>query len=76
VGRLGGGPFPFSRKGETMSKSEKYATLTRALTVALLRLDVGTAVFEPSELAMSQEYSLRCRCQADGSVAVILDQAS
>jgi hypothetical protein len=76
VGRLGGGPFPFFRKGETMSNVEKYAALTRALAASLLRLGVGTAVFDPSEVAISQEYSLRCRCQADGSVAVILDQAS
>jgi|NGEPerStandDraft_6_1074524.scaffolds.fasta_scaffold150377_1 hypothetical protein len=59
-----------------MSNVEKYAALTRALAASLLRLGVGTAVFDPSEVAMSQEYSLRCRCQADGSVAVILDQAS
>jgi hypothetical protein len=59
-----------------MSKAEKYETLTRSLTAALYRLGVGTAVFDRSELALSREYSLRCRRQLDGSVAVILDQAS
>ena len=59
-----------------MSNVEKYETLTRSLTAALFRLGVGTAVFDPSELTMSQKHSLRCRRQADGSVAVILEQAS
>ena len=68
--------FPAKEKPANMSNVEKYATLTRALAAALFRLGVGTAVFDPSELAMSQKYSLRCRRQADGSVAVILEQAS
>ena len=76
MGRLGGGPFPFSRKGETMSNVEKYAALTRALAASLLRLGVGTAVFDPSELALPEKYKLRCRRQADGSVAVILEPTS
>ena len=54
-----------------MSNVERYETLTKALVAALFRLGVGTAVFDPSELAMSQKYSLRCRCQADGSIAVM-----
>jgi hypothetical protein len=58
-----------------MSNVEKYETLTRSLTAALFRLGVGTAVFDPSELALSQKCNLRCRCQLDGSVAVILEQA-
>jgi hypothetical protein len=68
--------FPAKEKPTNMSKAEKYETLTRSLTAALFRLGVGTAVFDPSELAMSQKCSLRCRRQLDGSVAVILDQAS
>jgi hypothetical protein len=35
-----------------MSNVEKYETLTKALAAALFRLGVGTAVFEPRELAL------------------------
>jgi hypothetical protein len=56
-----------------MSNAQKYETLTKALAAALFRLRVGTAVFEPSEMALPEKYSLRCRRQADGSVAVILE---
>jgi hypothetical protein len=56
-----------------MSNTEKSETLSKALVAALLRLGVATAVFEPSELALPEPYSLRCRHQADGSVAVILE---
>jgi hypothetical protein len=59
-----------------MSNVQKYPTLIKALAAALFRLGVGTTVFEPSELALPEKYSLRCRRQADGSVAVILEQAS
>jgi hypothetical protein len=56
-----------------MTAPQQMDTLSRALTAALLRLGVGTAVFEPRELASPDSYRLRCRHQADGSVAVILD---
>jgi len=59
-----------------MSNVQKYEMLTKALAAALFRLGVGTAVFEPSEMALPEKYRLRCRHQADGSVAVILEQAS
>ena len=59
-----------------MSSVEKNETLGRALTAALFRLGVGTAVFEPSEMDLPVEYNLRCRHQADGSVAVILEPTS
>ena len=59
-----------------MPNVQEYETLTKALAAALFRLGVGTAVFEPSELALPEKYSLLCRRQADGSVAVILEQAS
>jgi hypothetical protein len=59
-----------------MPNVQEYETLTRALTAALLRMGVGTAVFEPSELALPVKYKLRCRRQSDGSVAVILEPAS
>jgi hypothetical protein len=58
-----------------MSNTRKCDTLTVALTAALLRLGVGTAVFQPTELATSVKYRLRCRRQADGSVAVILEES-
>ena len=58
-----------------MLNVQEYETLTKALAAALFRLGVGTAVFEPSEMALPEKYRLRCRRQADGSVAVILDQA-
>jgi len=58
-----------------MSKMQECETLMAALTAALFRLGVGTAVFEPSELAPSERYVLRCRRQADGSVAVILEES-
>ena len=57
-----------------MSNAKKYETLTRVLAAALFRLGVGTAVFEPSELAAPAKYGLRCRHQADGSVAVTLEE--
>jgi hypothetical protein len=56
-----------------MSNAQKYETLTKALAAALFRLGVGTAVFEPREMALPEKYSLRCRRQADGSIAVILE---
>jgi hypothetical protein len=56
-----------------MSEAQKCETLTRALTAALFRLGVVTAVFEPTELEPPEKYKLRCRSHADGSVAVILD---
>lgn len=56
-----------------MSHAQKYEMLTKALAAALFRLGVGTAVFEPSEMALPEKYSLRCRRQADGSLAVILE---
>jgi hypothetical protein len=59
-----------------MSNAQKYETLTKALAAALFRLGVGTAVFEQSEMALPEKYSLRCRRQADGSVAVILESTS
>jgi hypothetical protein len=59
-----------------MSNVQKCEMLTKALAAALFRPGVGTAVFEPSELALPEKYSLRCRRQADGSVGVILEQAS
>ena len=59
-----------------MSNAQEYETLAKALAAALFRLGVGTAVFERSELALPEKYSLRCRRQADGSVAVILEEAS
>jgi hypothetical protein len=57
-----------------MSNAQKSETLSKALVAALLRLGVGTAVFEPSELASPESYRLFCRHQADGSVAVILEE--
>ena len=68
--------FPAKEKSALMSNVEKYETLTRALAAALFRLGVGTAVFEPSELALPEKYKLHCRRQADGSVAVILEPNS
>jgi len=59
-----------------MPNPQEYETLTKALAAALFRLGVGTAVFEPSELALPEKYKLRCRRQADGSVAVILEPTS
>ena len=59
-----------------MSSAQKSETLGKALAAALFRLGVGTAVFEPSELALPGEYNLRCRQQADGSVAVSLEERS
>lgn len=59
-----------------MSNAQKCETLIAALTAALLRLGVGTAVFEPNELTPSSKYRLRCRRQLDGSVAVILEPLS
>lgn len=56
-----------------MPNLHEYETLTKALAAALFRLGVGTAVFEPSELTLPEKYKLRCRRQADGSVAVILE---
>jgi hypothetical protein len=56
-----------------MPNLHEYETLTKASAAALFRLGVGTAVFEPSELALPEKYKLRCRRQADGSVAVILE---
>jgi hypothetical protein len=56
-----------------MSNAQKYEMLTKALAAALFRLGFGTAVFEPHELAVREKYSLRCRRQADGSLAVILE---
>jgi hypothetical protein len=56
-----------------MSNTQKYETVTRVLAAALFRLGVGTAVFEPSEMSLPETYKLRCRRQADGSVAVILE---
>jgi hypothetical protein len=56
-----------------MSNVQEYETLTKALVAALFRLGVGTAVFEPSELELPENYRVRCRRQADGSVAVILE---
>jgi hypothetical protein len=47
--------------------------VTAALTAALFRLDVGTAVFEPKSLTPSEKHRLRCCHQLDGSVAVILE---
>jgi len=60
-------------RGDDMSEAQKRETLTKALGAALVRLGVGTAVFEPDELAATEGYKLRCRHQIDGSVAVILD---
>ena len=54
--------------------AQEYETLTVTLTAELFRLGVGTAVFEPTELASSEKYKLRCRRQADGSVAIILEE--
>ena len=54
-----------------MPNVQEYETLTKALAAALFRLGVGTAVFEPGELTIA--YKLRCRRQADGSLAVILE---
>lgn len=54
-----------------MSNVQQYETLTKALAAALLRLGVGTAVFEPEELIIP--YKLRWRRQSDGSLAVILE---
>jgi len=59
-----------------MPNVREFETLTKALAAALLRLGVGTAVFESSELALIVKYKLRCRRQADGSVAVILEPNS
>ncbi len=59
-----------------MSDDQKYELLSRGLRAALFRLGVGTAVFEPQELAATDKYNLRCRQQADGSVAVILEQGN
>ena len=56
-----------------MSNAQKYETVTKALAAALLRLGVGTVVLEPSQLTLPEKYKLRCRRQADGSVAVILE---
>ncbi len=53
-----------------MSTTQKMEMLGKALAAALFRLGVGTAVFEPVELTISDK--LRCRSQADGSIAVIL----
>jgi len=59
-----------------MSDAQKCELLTRGLRAALFRLGVGTAVFEPHELNATEKYQLRCRQQADGSVAVILEQGN
>lgn len=56
-----------------MPKVQEIETLTKVLIAALFRLGVGTAVFEPSEMALPIKYNLRCRRQSDGSVAVILE---
>jgi hypothetical protein len=56
-----------------MTKVEEFETLAKALAASLFRLGVGTAVFEPRELALNERYNLRCRRQADGSVAVTLE---
>jgi len=58
-----------------MPNVENHETLTKVLVAALFRLGVGTAVFEPSEITLPEKYTLRCRRQADGSVAVILEPA-
>lgn len=59
-----------------MSEAVKCELLGRALRAALFRLAVGTAVFEPNELAATEKYRVRCRQQADGSIAVILEESS
>ncbi len=53
-----------------MSTTQKMEMLGKPLAAALFRLGVGTAAFEPVELTVP--YKLRCRGQADGSIAVIL----
>jgi len=55
----------------SMSDRKKIESLSQALTAALLRLGVGTAVFDSSELVVP--FKLRCRRQADGSLAVSLE---
>lgn len=59
-----------------MPTVQEYEALTKALAAALFRLGVGAAVFEPNELALPEKYKLRCRRQADGSLAVILEEAA
>jgi hypothetical protein len=56
-----------------MSNTQKTEILSKALAAALFRLGVGTAVFVPFELL---PYTLLCRNQADGSIAVILMEKS
>ena len=58
---------------ENMSDQRKYDTLATALTAALFRLGVGTAVFPQSEIEPAEKCKLRCRRQSDGSVAVIVE---
>jgi len=73
MGRPQWRPIHLPERGSNMSEAQKSETLARALRAALVHLGVGTAVFEPDELAAAEEYKLRCRHQIDGSVAVILD---
>jgi len=40
-------------RGSDMSEAQKRETLTRALGAALVRLGVGTALFEPEELVLT-----------------------
>jgi hypothetical protein len=54
-----------------MSNPHTYETLTKALAAAPFRLGVSTAVV--NALARPRNTNLRCRRQADGSVAVILE---
>jgi hypothetical protein len=56
-----------------MPKASTPETLAIVLAAALLRFGVGTAVFESSELDRARTYSLRCRLQANGSIAVSLE---
>jgi len=56
----------------TNTRKLETETIARALVAAMLRLGVGTAVFQPIELA--KPYKVRCRNQADGSIAVIVEE--
>ena len=60
----------------SMSTKQKRYNLNAALVAAVIRLGVGTAVFEPAELMLTMKYTVRCRRQADGSVAVILEESA
>jgi len=53
MGRPQWRPIHLPERGSDMSEAQKRETLTRALGAALVRLGVGTALFEPEELVLT-----------------------